>query len=1029
MRKAIMKSGAAAIAFGVMAVAGAQANDQVAIQGDVDTSGPLAPQSGVLNASYGSLDGFYGSLDGFYGSLDAFYGNIDGFWGNIDGFYGNLDGFWGNLDGFENGLGAQYGNIDAFWGNLDAFYGNLDGFYGNIDAFWGNLDGFYGNLDEFYGNLDAFWGNLDGFYGNLDAFTGDPAQLSADLRSVFRTANRSFGDAVYGQTGRSFNREIRNPLLEKFGITRDFQGVENLSRARYAELLIRLRDSVMSYTGLDMADHWMGATRWSPVIAEGAGAGKGVVVGLLDTPIVSETLIGGEVEETGGFGLSSVDHGAGVASVLAAAHDGRGVMGVAPKADFLVFNPFDETFTASWDSVKRGVRELSLFSEASIINMSLGVEGYTLHPDWSRVFMDLGAGFGTIDTVLVKAAGNSGVAQTENVDFGISDAYRKLLIVGSVDLNGEISDFSNRPGAACIKFWGRCHEGTRLMDRFLVAPGELILVENNAGTLKRASGTSLAAPMVAGAAALVQSKWEWLEHYPAETAEILLESATDLGAPGTDEVYGRGLLNIEAALAPLNPNALYIRGDDRKINVNDLGGLTPDALDLADDQQTITVFEDIGWTRRDFEVSVGDLLAPSNAGADSPLAGSERYLAQQMATPVVDADEDDYEDDYEADDDGNDDRDDDRDDDKKKKKKKNKKRRLAGGGFMFTNNFTLGKTAIGTKDSTWRASFTATQRDPNEIVAPDAVAFQMGAVIRNNANGLMLQIGGGQGALAFAGGSEFGMLSDHSLQTGGVNPLLGLASGGFYAGASMPVMERLSFSFNFTQDEDQQLFVDPDTGEIRDIFNGIDAYEASALNMSFAYALSGRVDLTFGYTQLNEATGLLGGQGSGAFGLNGGATTDAMTVGADAALGKGYSLSMSMTAGQTRATGFDNSILSVGEEGLTSTAFQIAASKFGVFGESDRIRASFAQPLHVENGALGVTTMQVVDRSTGALGLVTEELALDGNQRRFVSEVLYGTSVFGGLGSVSAFGQVELNSRELAGGTAVAGGGRFSVSF
>ena len=39
--------------------------------------------------------------------------------------------------------------------------------------------------------------------------------------------------------------------------------------------------------------------------------------------------------------------------------------------------------------------------------------------------------------------------------------------------------------------------------------------------------------------------------------------------------------------------------------------------------------------------------------------------------------------------------------------------------------------------------------------------------------------------------------------------------------------------------------------------------------------------------------------------------------------------------------------------------------KFGVFGETDSVRASFAQPLHVESSAIGVTTMQVVNRETG----------------------------------------------------------------
>ena len=61
-----------------------------------------------------------------------------------------------------------------------------------------------------------------------------------------------------------------------------------------------------------------------------------------------------------------------------------------------------------------------------------------------------------------------------------------------------------------------------------------------------------------------------------------------------------------------------------------------------------------------------------------------------------------------------------------------------------------------------------------------------GAVLTNNDNGLTLRVGEGQGALAFSGGSQFSLMSDYDIATGGANPFLGLASGGFYAGGDMP---------------------------------------------------------------------------------------------------------------------------------------------------------------------------------------------------------------------------------------------------
>lgn len=63
------------------------------------------------------------------------------------------------------------------------------------------------------------------------------------------------------------------------------------------------------------------------------------------------------------------------------------------------------------------------------------------------------------------------------------------------------------------------------------------------------SGTSMAAPVVSGAAAVVKSKAPNLT--ARQVVDILLRTATDLGAPGTDPVYGRGLVNLALALQPI----------------------------------------------------------------------------------------------------------------------------------------------------------------------------------------------------------------------------------------------------------------------------------------------------------------------------------------------------------------------------------------------------------------------------------------------------------------------------------------------
>lgn len=978
-----LKGSAATIALAVAAIGTAYGAEEAA--GETT----LTPMSGGAPATQSTLDPSYGSIDAFYGNLDAFYGSLSAFYGNLDAFYGNLD---------------------AFYGNLDAFYGSLDAFYGSLNAFYGNLDAFYGSLNAFYGSLNAFYGKLDAFYGSLNAFSGDPAELKADLVNLFTQAEASFGAAVTQQTGGLFDAGIVAPLLAKYGVNAaDMSGAENLTRAQYSALLLELHDTVMSHSGLDQYDHWMSAVNWSPQLALNANQGRNITVGILDTQLYNESLIGGEVEESYGYSVKGQEHGAAVASLIAAAHDGKGAMGIAPRVEVIFSNPFDATHTASWLAVRNGLKQLGN-EGASVANISLGVSGSTLHSDWApEAFARADVQSATEKVVFVKAAGNSGLAQQTDLDwtsvvdtsnaFGFANVHERLLIVGSLDLNGNISDFSNRPGEACLLVNGQCGAGHALKDRFLVAPGELLLVGNNSGGVSRATGTSFAAPLVTGAVALVQNNWSWLKNHPIETADIILSSAKDLGAPGVDAVYGHGLLDIGAAMAPLDPAALTINvgGGDFLLSNS---GLTVEGQALFSNQATITAFETIGGTYRDFAITLESLgLATADPSANVD-AASQDYL-QSMTTTVSTNNNGEADEDEEQFDD-----------------------------FAFTNQKTLNTLGFGDKESRWTAQFVSTLRDQEEVVTADAVPFQMSAIMKNNANGLLLRFGQGQSALALNSSSTFGMTSDHDIKTGGVNPFLGLASGGFYAGAAMPVAKNLSMSFAFTQDTDKQAFIDTDSGELRELYTGVEDYEAAAVSMEFNYTVSEAVDVSVGYTQLHEATGFLGAQGAGLLNLEGGAVTDAATLGANADLGRGIALSASATLGKTRAGAFDNSILSVGDDGVTSTAFQIAALKKGVFGKKDQMRFSIAQPMHLEAGALEATTMQVVDRATGELDLVASELELHTNDRRFVSELIYATSIFEGRGSLSAFSQVDMNNRELGfAQTAVAGGGRLDIRF
>ena len=113
------------------------------------------------------------------------------------------------------------------------------------------------------------------------------------------------------------------------------------------------------------------------------------------------------------------------------------------------------------------------------------------------------------------------------------------LVTVAVDSNhpDQLADYSN----ACGKAMSYC----------LAAPGDVIVADKDATSSGQqdywvVSGTSLAAPQVTGAAALV---WEAYPYFSNDLVrQALLGTADDLGDPGPDEIFGYGELNVGKAV-------------------------------------------------------------------------------------------------------------------------------------------------------------------------------------------------------------------------------------------------------------------------------------------------------------------------------------------------------------------------------------------------------------------------------------------------------------------------------------------------
>jgi len=193
-----------------------------------------------------------------------------------------------------------------------------------------------------------------------------------------------------------------------------------------------------------------------------------------------------------------------------------------------------------------------------------------------------------------------------------------VIIAGAIDANGTITDFSDRAG--------------NQPNHFLTARGDRICCEYKNGQIYvdsqgyeyLLSGTSFATPQIAGAAALLAQAFPNLTG--KDIVDILLRSAFDAGPPGTDAVYGRGILDVAKAFQPVGTTTLA--GGTTSMALADSSGVTSPAMgDAASHTSLQTVVLD------EYKRAFGVDLAPALRGAvvSQPLHGSIGTLQRQVS--------------------------------------------------------------------------------------------------------------------------------------------------------------------------------------------------------------------------------------------------------------------------------------------------------------------------------------------------------------------------------------------------------------
>lgn len=283
--------------------------------------------------------------------------------------------------------------------------------------------------------------------------------------------------------------------------------------------------------------------------------GHGVTTAVLDTGISPHPDLKGRIVAFGDmlYGKKRMyddnSHGTHVAGIIA----GSGGLssglyaGIAPASKIVAVKVLDQKGEGKIRFLIEGIKAILRNRDKwqiRIVNISIG----TLPHQGDEEEMELMRWVDRLwdeGLVVVTAAGNFGPRSGTVTIPGIS---KKVITVGASD-DGNQKD---RYGKVGTNYSGRGPTAECVCKPDLVAPGSYIRSCNGFSQKKNQkaysvkSGTSMSAPVVSGAVALLLSKYPDMKN--VEVKLRLLMSADDMGKD--PNIQGRGLLNIEKLLNP-----------------------------------------------------------------------------------------------------------------------------------------------------------------------------------------------------------------------------------------------------------------------------------------------------------------------------------------------------------------------------------------------------------------------------------------------------------------------------------------------
>jgi serine protease len=299
---------------------------------------------------------------------------------------------------------------------------------------------------------------------------------------------------------------------------------------------------------------------------------RDIVVAVIDTGVATDhpdlagrLVPGYDVKENNPEVRNCIDHGTHVAGIVAAARgNGEGIAGVAsvPWVKVLPVKAWptsDRTLGTTVDDVVRAMRWAAGLSvtdlpinphPADILNLSLGGSG----TEASRALSDAVKDVNDAGVAVIAAAGNNGTSSNPAILYPA--AAVGAIAVGSVDFDYRRSAFSNfGPELSLMAPGGEAPEFGECPARYVVSTGITIEQGRVLPIYACYSGTSMATPYVAGAAALLlgQRPAELLGNPEKLREELEAAAARYRPSSYRSDRYGNGILCLDSLLGAEAP--------------------------------------------------------------------------------------------------------------------------------------------------------------------------------------------------------------------------------------------------------------------------------------------------------------------------------------------------------------------------------------------------------------------------------------------------------------------------------------------